>query len=98
MVVSGALAGCAGRPFVERNEKLALSGDRVREIAPLELEALSEEEPDQGQGVRPADERAALERQAAADVAVREVRHRLEHPNLYRAHGMSLTEGLWRNE
>ncbi len=36
--------------------------------------------------------------EASADVAVREVRHRLEHPNLYRAHGMSLAEGLWKNK
>ena len=34
--------------------------------------------------------------EAAAEVAVKEVRHRLEHPELYRGHGNSLREGLWR--
>ncbi len=37
---------------------------------------------------------AALE--AAAEVAVKEVHHRLENPHLYRGHGNSLREGLWR--
>jgi creatinine amidohydrolase len=32
---------------------------------------------------------------AAAEIAVAEVRHRLEHPELYRGHGNSLREGLW---
>jgi len=35
--------------------------------------------------------------EAAAEVAVREVRHRLDHPELYRGHGNSLREGLWRS-
>jgi len=35
--------------------------------------------------------------EAAAEVVVREVRHRLENPGLYRGHGMSLREGLWRS-
>lgn len=34
--------------------------------------------------------------EAAADVAVAEVRHRLTHKHLYRGHGNSLQEGLWR--
>ncbi len=35
--------------------------------------------------------------EAAADVAVNEVRHRLEHTKMYRGHGNSLREGLWRS-
>ena len=34
--------------------------------------------------------------EAAAEVAVNEVRHRLEHGEMYRGHGMSLREGLWK--
>jgi creatinine amidohydrolase len=34
--------------------------------------------------------------QAAAEIAIAEVRHRLAHPELYRGHGNSLREGLWR--
>jgi len=34
--------------------------------------------------------------EAAAEVAVREVRHRLENRAAYLAHGCSLSEGLWR--
>jgi creatinine amidohydrolase len=34
---------------------------------------------------------------AAAEIAVREVQHRLEHKHLYLAHGKSLQEGLWRS-
>ena len=34
--------------------------------------------------------------EAAAEVAIQEVTHRLEHPALYRGHGNSLREGLWR--
>ncbi len=36
--------------------------------------------------------------EAAASVAVAEVQHRLRHPQIYRAHGCSLLEGLWRSE
>jgi creatinine amidohydrolase len=36
--------------------------------------------------------------EAAADILVRESRHRLEHPELYRPHGAALQEGLWREE
>ena len=36
--------------------------------------------------------------QVAADVVIREVQHRLAHPHLYRGHGNSLREGLWREE
>lgn len=32
----------------------------------------------------------------AAEAIVREVRHRLEHPETYKAHGMCMREGLWR--
>lgn len=32
----------------------------------------------------------------AAEAAVREVRHRLEHQDLYRQHGAGLQEGLWK--
>ena len=35
---------------------------------------------------------------AAADVVIREVQHRLAHLHLYRGHGNSLREGLWREE
>ena len=34
--------------------------------------------------------------EAAAEIAVKEVRHRLENSILYRGHGNSLLEGLWR--
>ncbi len=34
--------------------------------------------------------------EAAAGIAVNEVRHRLEHTEMYRGHGLSLQEGLWR--
>ncbi len=33
---------------------------------------------------------------AAAEIAIREVRDRLENPGRYRGHGNSLREGLWR--
>ncbi len=36
--------------------------------------------------------------EAAAEIAVREVMHRLEHRELYRGHGNSLREGLWRQQ
>jgi creatinine amidohydrolase len=36
--------------------------------------------------------------EAAAAIVVREVRHRLKHPERYRGHGNSLREGLWRDE
>jgi len=35
---------------------------------------------------------------AAAEILVKEVRHRLDHRDLYRGHGSSLKEGLWRDE
>jgi len=35
---------------------------------------------------------------AAAEIAIREVRHRLEHRHRYRSHGNSLREGMWREE
>ena len=36
--------------------------------------------------------------EAAAEVAVREVQHRLENRQVYMSHGGSLREGLWREE
>jgi hypothetical protein len=54
-----------------------------------------------GGTVPPQDATAAFGREtleAAADIVVREVRHRLEHPELYRPHGAALQEGLWRAE
>ena len=35
--------------------------------------------------------------EAAAEIAIREVQHRLEHREVYRSHGNSLREGLWRS-
>jgi creatinine amidohydrolase len=49
--------------------------------------------------IAPQDATAEFGRQileASADVIVREVKHRLEHRELYRALGGSLQEGLWR--
>jgi creatinine amidohydrolase len=34
---------------------------------------------------------------AAAEIAIREVQHRLAHRGMYRGHGNSLREGLWRS-
>lgn len=34
---------------------------------------------------------------AAAEIAVREVKHRLENKQMYLSHGCSLREGLWKN-
>jgi hypothetical protein len=36
--------------------------------------------------------------EAAAEIAVAEVHHRLEHTGMYRGHGQSLREGLWKSE
>ena len=36
--------------------------------------------------------------EAAAEVAVQEVRHRLENKGSYAGHGRCLREGLWRKE
>ena len=49
----------------------------------------------------PQDARAEFGREtleAAAEVAVKEVRHRLENRQLYQRHGQSLVEGLWKKE
>jgi hypothetical protein len=35
--------------------------------------------------------------EASAGFVLKEVRHRLDHPEVYRAHGMSLAEGRWRD-
>jgi len=35
---------------------------------------------------------------AAADLAIKEVRHRLDHRELYTGHGNSLREGMWRED
>ncbi|MCX5683228.1 MAG: creatininase family protein [Planctomycetota bacterium] len=51
--------------------------------------------------IPPQDATAALGRErlaTAADLMVREVRHRLEHPELYHPQGAALLEGLWRAE
>jgi creatinine amidohydrolase len=34
---------------------------------------------------------------AAAEIIVREVRDRLDHPDRYQGHGLSLSEGLWKS-
>jgi creatinine amidohydrolase len=34
--------------------------------------------------------------EAAAEIAIREVHHRLAHKDTYRGHGNGLREGLWR--
>jgi creatinine amidohydrolase len=52
-----------------------------------------------GGRMAPQDSSAAFGREtleAAAEIVVREVRHRLEHRAMYRGHGNSLREGLWR--
>lgn len=36
--------------------------------------------------------------EAAAEIAIQEVHHRLEHTRMYRGHGNSLREGLWEEE
>ena len=36
--------------------------------------------------------------EAAVEIAVKEVRHRLEHRDMYRGHGNCLREGLWRRD
>lgn len=36
--------------------------------------------------------------QASAEVIIREVKHRLAHPRMYRSHGRSLLEGLWKQD
>ncbi len=54
-----------------------------------------------GGRMAPQDATAAFGREifeAAAEIAIHEVRHRLAHGYLYRGHGNSLREGLWRQE
>jgi len=49
----------------------------------------------------PQDANAAFGREtleAAADLVIREVKHRLERKAMYRGHGNSLREGLWRTQ
>ncbi len=51
-----------------------------------------------GGRIPPQDATAEFGRQtleAAADIAINEVQHRLTHKHLYRGHGSSLREGLW---
>ena len=36
--------------------------------------------------------------EAAAEVAINEARHRLEHRHMYQRHGDSLREGLWKKD
>ena len=52
-----------------------------------------------GGKIPPQDSTAEFGRQtieAAAEIIVREVRHRLDKPGMYRGHGESLREGLWK--
>ncbi len=52
-----------------------------------------------GGAMEPQDSNAQFGREtleAAADIACKEVEHRLEHPEMYRKHGLSLSEGLWK--
>jgi creatinine amidohydrolase len=52
-----------------------------------------------GGRMAPQDATAAYGREtleAAAEIAIAEVRHRLEHTGLYRGHGNCLREGLWK--
>ena len=52
-----------------------------------------------GGRLAPQDATAAFGREtldAAVEVALREVKHRLDNPGLYRGHGNSLREGLWK--
>jgi creatinine amidohydrolase len=54
-----------------------------------------------GGKMAPQDSTAEFGRQtmeAAAEVACHEIRHRLEHPEMYRGHGLSLREGLWKKD
>ena len=54
-----------------------------------------------GGRMAPQDATAAFGREtleAAAEVAVKEVQHRLAHPEMYRSHGCVLREGLWREQ
>ena len=36
--------------------------------------------------------------EAVVEIVVQEVKHRLEHPEMYKGHGNSLREGLWRKK
>ena len=90
---------CAGDHAAgwETSHMLALHPETVDlELLPPKGEALT--------GVMgrmaPQDATAAFGREtleAAADVTVQEVAHRLAHRELYRGHGNSLREGLWRS-
>jgi hypothetical protein len=54
-----------------------------------------------GGRMAPQDASAAFGREtmaAAAEVAVKEVAHRLANRGMYRGHGRCLTQGLWRQE
>jgi len=55
----------------------------------------------EGIRMKPQDATAAFGQEtleATADVIIQEVKHRLEHRDLYMGHGQSLSEGLWRKE
>jgi creatinine amidohydrolase len=90
---------CAGDHAAgwETSHLMALHPDTV------DLSALpAKGEPLVGVGGRmaPQDANAAFGQEtleAAAEIVVREVQHRLEHAALYRGHGNSLREGLWRS-
>ena len=54
-----------------------------------------------GGRMAPQDASAAFGREtmaAAAEVAVKEVAHRLANPGMYRGHGRCLTQGLWKEQ
>lgn len=51
-------------------------------------------------GLPPQDATAAFGREtldASAEVVIREVQHRLAHPEMYRGHGEGLKQGLWKS-
>jgi creatinine amidohydrolase len=82
----------------ETSRVLALHPDRV-DLG--ELPPRGEKPVGAGGRMDPLDASAEFGREtleAAADVAVREVRHRLEHRDVYARHGGSLREGLWRED
>jgi creatinine amidohydrolase len=79
----------------ETSHMLALTPDRV-DLARLPLKG---EKLVGVMGTPPHDATAEFGREtleAAAEVAVREVRHRIEHRPMYRGHGNTMREGLWR--
>ncbi len=82
----------------ETSHLLALHPDSV------ELDALppnGEKIVGTGWSMDPRDSNASFGREtleAAAEIAVRKVKHRLENKHIYRQHGCSLQEGLWKEK